>query len=181
VVGGAGVAVAEQHGDHEYVPGELQREVGSDEDVTAGCLDSGQDRVELEVADQLGDRVRRVLARRRRSRVLVVSGRGDRSYIDPAQVPQHQPHAVGGGVSAAAGREHRRQAAADPAGEVLRYGGRVGGGDHQVEVGPAVDGRCRAAGRAVHPQTADPGVFGGQPGQRWQGALLPALTELPGH
>jgi hypothetical protein len=37
VVRGSGVAVTE-HRDHEYVPGELQREVGADEHVTAGGL-----------------------------------------------------------------------------------------------------------------------------------------------
>jgi hypothetical protein len=48
-VGGLGVAVAEQHGDDEDVPGELQGEVGADEDVVAGRLDRGQDRLELKV------------------------------------------------------------------------------------------------------------------------------------
>ena len=50
---GPGVAVAEQHGDHKYVPGKLKREVGADEDVAADCLDCGQDRIETERADQL--------------------------------------------------------------------------------------------------------------------------------
>ena len=62
MMGGPGVAVAEQHGDHEYVPGELQREVGADENVTAGGLDCGQDRIEMEGADHLRDCIRQVLA-----------------------------------------------------------------------------------------------------------------------
>jgi hypothetical protein len=58
------------------VPGELQGQVGADEDVVAGRLDRGQDRLELEGADQFGDRVRRRLVLLVGCRVLLASKPG---------------------------------------------------------------------------------------------------------
>jgi hypothetical protein len=62
MVRGPRVLVAEQHGHLKHVPGELQCQVRAYEDVAARYLDRGQNRVEPEVADQLGYRIRRWLA-----------------------------------------------------------------------------------------------------------------------
>lgn len=87
VVRSPGVAVAQQHGDHEDVPDELQGEVRADEDVAASRLDCGQDRVEPEAVDQFGYRVRGVLTLPGQGTVLFAVGCSSRRDVDPAQVP----------------------------------------------------------------------------------------------
>lgn len=89
MVRGPRVLVAEQHGHLKHVPSELQCQVRAYEDVAARCLDRGQNRVEPEVADQLGYRIRRWLALAPLSRlpVLPVSGRGYSCDVDPPEVP----------------------------------------------------------------------------------------------
>jgi hypothetical protein len=84
VVIGSGVAVAEQHGDHEDVPGQLQREVAAGEDAPARCLDRGEDRVELEAGHDPG----RVLALPGVRGLRGAAGRfrGRRGDVDPTEV-----------------------------------------------------------------------------------------------
>lgn len=88
VVIGSGVAAAEQHGDHEDVPSQLQREVGAGEDAAASCLDRGEDRVEPEAGHDPGHCLGGVLALPGVRGLRGAAGRfrGRRGDVDRAEV-----------------------------------------------------------------------------------------------
>ncbi|MFJ7280834.1 hypothetical protein ACIQVZ_41090, partial [Kitasatospora sp. NPDC098663] len=85
VVAGAGFLVAQDHGRDEQVPGQLQGEVGADQQVLAGGLERGEDGVEAEAGGDAGQP--RGFGQRVHGGV-----RGADREVDTAQVRQDQAH-----------------------------------------------------------------------------------------